>query len=305
MQTASIQQANLPVALSPGTTKTPLLQKLLVAYDFSNASEIALRYATEIARRFHSEIVLAHIETPETLGDKMDAGIARAKVEQLTERHDLDLLANQFRLEGIKASYVARSGSATDLLVQLVSECKPDLLLMGAHGHHAADRISLGSTAEYLLRSLRCPVLVVGPSVLVPSSRGVRLSEILYASSCPAAPGTAPRLACELARGFAMHVHIVHVEPEEACGMPRGHLRELEMQEEKTADEFRRRGVGSSWTLQFGSQQDLLLAQAKVVSADLLCFGIVHPPTAPSQMGILSSIIRGAKCPILTVPGAA
>jgi len=305
MQTVSGQQQNSAKALHGMATETAVLKKLLVAYDFSKASEIALRYATEIARRFGSEIVLAHIETPEMLGDKMDAGAAKAKLEQLTEQHDVDLLANRLRSEGIKVSYVTRSGAATDLLVQLVSECKADLLLMGAYGYHAADRITLGSTAEYLLRSLSCPVLVVGPSVVDPPTCGIRLSEIVYASSCPTAPGPAPSLACELARKFATHIHIVHVEPEEACGPLKGSRRKLEMQEETIADHFRRRGVGSSWTVQFGSQQDRLLDQAKVVSADLLCFGIVHPPTDPSQMGVLSSIIRAARCPILTVPGPA
>ena len=150
---------------------------------------------------------------------------------------------------------------------------------MGAYGDHPADRITLGSTAEYLLRSLSCPVLVVGPSVVDPSARGVRLSEILYASSCPTVPGSAPSLACELARKFAMHIHIVHVESGSTFGIASASQRELEKREEKIADHFRRHGVGSSWTLRFGSQQDHLLDQARVVSADLLCFGMsIHPP---------------------------
>jgi nucleotide-binding universal stress UspA family protein len=102
-----------------------------------------------------------------------------------------------------------------------------------------------------------------------------------------------------------MHIHIVHVEPASTLGIAGTSRRELERREEKTADHFRRHGVGSSWTLRFGSQQDHLLDQARVVSADLLCLGMVHRPTDPSQMGALSSIIRAAKCPILTVPGAA
>lgn len=100
-----------------------------------------------------------------------------------------------------------------------------------------------------------------------------------------------------------MHIHIVHIEPYNTFVMDGARLRELEMREEKIADDFRRHGVGSSWTLRFGSQQDQILEQAKMVSADLLCCGVVHPATHPSQMGALSAVIRGAKCPILTVPG--
>ena len=305
MQIASTEHENSPVDLSREVAKKKaVLQKLLVAYDLSSASGIALRYATEIARRFNSEIVLAHIQSAATLDDKTDAGLANANIEQPTERQPLDLLANQLRLKGIKVSHVARRGSVTEVVVQLVAECKPDLLLMGAPDH-AADHTTLGSTAEYLLRSLSCPVLLVGPSVPDPSTRGVKLSEIVYASSCPPAVGGAPELACELARRFATHIHIVHVEPAESCGMARSSQRELEMREEKIADHFRRLGVGSSWTLRFGSQQDHLLDQAQVVSADRLCFGLVHPATDTSQMGTLDSIIYAAEYPILTIPGTA
>lgn len=302
MQTASAQNRHSSSSRPREATEPATLHKLLVAYDFSSASETAFRYAIEIARTFHSEIVLAHIETPATLRDRMDNGVAKAKLEQLAERHDLSLIADQLKSEGIKVSYLIRSGSVTDLLVQIVAERKPDLLLMGAYGYHAADRITLGSTAEYLLRSVSCPVLIVGPSIVTTPEGRIRLSEILYASSLPTMPGRAQELARELAGAFATHIHVVHVEPSRTDG---ARLRELEMREERIADHFNEHGVGSSWALRFGSQQDHILEQARVVSASLLCFGVVHPATDPSQMGTLSAIIRAAKCPILTVPGEA
>jgi nucleotide-binding universal stress UspA family protein len=235
----------------------------------------------------------------------MDDGVAKAKLEQLGERQDLNLLSDQLESEGIKVSYLIRSGSVTDLLVQLVAEHKPNLLLMGAHGHHVADRMTLGSTAEYLLRSVSYPVLIVGPSVVDNPTRRIRLSKMVYASSLPTTPGKARELARDSARGFATHIHIVHVEPHQTPVIDGAGLRKLEMQEEEIADHFRCHGVGSSWTLRFGAQQDHILEQVKFVSADLLCFGVVHPATDPSQMGILSAIISTAKCPVLTVPGAA
>lgn len=280
------------------------LKRLLVAYDFSSASETALRYAVEIAKFFRSEITLAHIETPAIVNERMDDGAGEARHEQLAERGDLRVISDRLQSEGIEASYVIRCGSPTDVLVQLVSERRPDLLLMAAYGFHAADRISLGSTAEYLLRLLSCPALIVGPSVL--SRPGcVRFSELLYASALPDAAGKAKALARELARKFAMHVHILHVEPSDLLLTDNVQRHNLEIKEEALADYFRRSGVGSSWTLRCGSPQDQILEQAKVVSADLLCLGVVHPATDPSQMGALSAIIRSAMCPVLTVPGAA
>jgi nucleotide-binding universal stress UspA family protein len=278
---------------------------LMVASDFSTGSSLALSYAMEIAKAFGSEIVLVHIQPPESVGDKMDDGFATARSERLDDLHDLSLLANRLRSQGIKSSYIVRTGSPADLLVQLAAERKPDLLLMGAYGFHTTNRSTLGSTTEYLLRSLHCPVLLVGPSIKERPNHATRLSEIVYASALPEEAQSAQVLVRELARKFAGHVHIVHVEPPQGSSEKRAQLRELEMKEEKIADNFRRHGVGSSWTLRFGEQSNHILEQTKLVSANLICFGIAHAATSPSQMGILTAIIRSASCPILTVPGIA
>ncbi len=286
----------------PEEIEKPLaLKTLIVASDFSIGSSLALSYATEIAKAFGSEIVLAHIQSSESVGD-MDTGFATARSGRLDDLQDLGLLTNRLQSQGIKASYIVRTGSPADLLVQLAAERKPDLLLMGAYGFHALNRNTLGSTAEYLLRTLHCPVLFVGPSIKERPNHTTRLTEIVYASALPEEQHNAQALVRELARKFAGHVHIVHVEPlREKCTQ----LRELEMKEEKIADSFRRHGVGSSWTLRFGGQSDHILEQTKLVSADLICFGVAHPATSPSQMGILTAIIRSATCPILTVHGIA
>lgn len=235
----------------------------------------------------------------------MGEGFAEARSERLDDLQDLALLANHLQSLGIKSSYVIRTGSPADLLVQLAAERKPDLLLMGAYGFHAPNRSTLGSTAEYLLRSLHCPVLLVGPSAKERPNHTTRISEIVYASALPAEQHSAQVLVRELARKFAGHVHIVHVELPQGSGEQCAYLHDLEMREEKLADSFRRHGVGSSWTLRFGEQSNHILEQTRLVSADLICFGIAHPATSPSQMGVLTAILRSAACPILTVPGVA
>ena len=304
MQIATAQPNN-PISKLETIEKPLALKTLIVASDFSTGSSLALSYATEIAKAFGSEIILAHIQPPESVGDKMDDDLAAARSERLDDLQDLDILVNGLRSQGIKSSYIVRTGSPADLLVQVAAERKPDLLLMGAYGFNTANRSTLGSTAEYVLRSLHCPVLLVGPSIKERPNHPTRLSEIVFASALPEEQHSAQVLVRELARKFAGHIHIVHVEPPAATAEPRAHLRDLEMKEEKIADSFRRNGVGSSWTLRFGAQSDHILEQTRLVSADLVCFGIAHPATSPSQMGILTTIIRSATCPILTVPGIA
>ncbi len=304
MQIATAQ-TDKAMSKPEATEKTFSLKTLIVASDFSAGSSLALSYATEIAKAFGSEIVLVHIQSPESVGDKMGDGLTAARSEHLGDLQDLGLIAKRLESQGIKSSCIVRTGATADLLVQLAAERKPDLLLMGAYGFHTTNRSTLGSTAKYLLRSLHCPVLLVGPSIKERPNHTTRISEIVYASALPEEQHSAQVLACELARKFAGHVHIVHSEPPQRSSEQCDYLHDLEMKEEKIADSFRRRGVGSSWTLRFGAQSEVVLEQTKVVSADLVCFGIAHPATSPSQMGILTAIIRSATCPILTVPGIA
>jgi nucleotide-binding universal stress UspA family protein len=304
MQVTTVQ-SKYAASTDEAVEKTAALKTVIVASDFSTGSSLAVTYAKEIAKAFGSEILLVHIQPPDSTADKMDDGFSAAKSQRLADLQELDLIANRLQAEGIKSSSIVRTGSPADLLVQLVAERKPDLLLMGAYGFRTANRSTLGSTAEFLLRSLNCPVLVVGPSVKERPSHLLHLSKVVYASALPEAPHRAQVLVRELTRRFAGHVHIVHVEPHQEAAQPHTDLRNLEMKEEKIADSFRRCGVGSSWTLRFGSQSDHILEQAKVVSADLICFGIAHSATSPSQMGLLTAIIRSATCPVLTVPGIA
>jgi len=304
MQIVTVQNDNAPPASEVIEKKSPL-KSLMVASDFSTGSSLALSYATEVAKAFGSEVTLVHIQSPESFGGEMHDGVATARAERLDDLGDLDLIVGRLQAQGIRSSYIVRTGAPADLLVQLAAERKPDLLLMGAYGFHTAKRSTLGSTAEFLLRSLHCPVLVVGPSVKERPSGAVRLAKIIYASALPEEPHAAQILVRELARKFAGHVHIVHVEPPRIGVEPRTLLRSLEMKEEKIAVYFRASGVGSSWTLRFGSQSDHILDQAKVTSAALVCFGIAHSASSPSQMGTLTTIIRSATCPVLTVPGLA
>ena len=54
----------------------------------------------------------------------------------------------------------ARLGRAVETLLQTCVDYDADLLIVGTHGRKGLDRILLGSVAEALVRSAKCPVLV-------------------------------------------------------------------------------------------------------------------------------------------------
>ena len=110
-------------------------------------------------------IVLVHVfiepppygDLPHGAGPAWE-GIERAHtwVEQ-----ELDKWASAARGEGISVRAVVRTGEPYRGIVDLATDERADLVVMGTHGRSGMSRILLGSVADRVLRLGPCPVLTV------------------------------------------------------------------------------------------------------------------------------------------------
>ncbi len=137
--------------------------KILVAVDGSRESELAFKKAVEVAKRNEAELLISHIidvrafqsisSFDETLADEATA-IAKETL------NDYITYANEHGLENV--SYSIEYGSPKPLLSkQLPEERKIDLIMMGATGLNAVERILIGSVSSYVSRHALCDVLIV------------------------------------------------------------------------------------------------------------------------------------------------
>jgi nucleotide-binding universal stress UspA family protein len=62
---------------------------------------------------------------------------------------------------GVQVSQLLRVGNARDVVVQVATEVKADLLIMGSRGYRGLWDRALGSTAQQISRRAPCPVLFV------------------------------------------------------------------------------------------------------------------------------------------------
>lgn len=124
-----------------GTTTTSLFDKILVPYDFSEHSKIALEYAKYIARKVGSEIHLLHVIEAE-LDD------------------DLEKLAEGLREDGIKASAHLHSGVPHKVILRKQEELKATTIFMGSRGVGTVRSLLLGSTSDTVIRRSKVPVFV-------------------------------------------------------------------------------------------------------------------------------------------------
>ena len=149
----------------PQTPDNPLefkIEKILVALDFSPASMEALDYAVSVAKQFHAAVHLVHVHPPD------EASVAGAGHLLLQSAEAIERLNEE--LTGIHRKHVPtfrpenchiRSGPPYQEIVRLAREIDADLIALSTRGYSGLKHLLLGSTAERVVRSAPCPVVVV------------------------------------------------------------------------------------------------------------------------------------------------
>jgi len=155
------------------------IDNILVATDFSPATEVVFSYAAAIADRYHSRLYVAHVINTESfdLVESESARILIKKAHDEAEQKITQLLAP--RLERERYQVVVAEGVIAEVLVDIIQRNHIDLAVLGTHGRRAFKKLLLGSVAEEVFRMAPCPVLTVGPKTAPVPVRG-ELRHILY-----------------------------------------------------------------------------------------------------------------------------
>lgn len=134
------------------------IKKILVPIDIEDASDAALIYARNLAKTFGAELHVLHVMENQFLRPifntkaAVEAGIANRVAERLTPE-------DRTALHAVVA--VRMSDVPSDEIVQYAEQENIDLIVMGTHGRGAVGHLLMGSVAEGVVRSARCPVLTV------------------------------------------------------------------------------------------------------------------------------------------------
>jgi universal stress protein A len=142
------------------------LNRILVATDFSDASDHALAYARMLTEAFGASLhvlhvledLAAHAWTTEVYVAALP-GVHEEMERQAQERLQ-QLLSEEDRAR-FRADLVLRFGSPFVEVVRYAQEQHVDLIVLGTHGRGALAHMLLGSVAERVVRKAHCPVLTV------------------------------------------------------------------------------------------------------------------------------------------------
>src|SRR4029453_11073159 len=146
----------VPQILSP--------KKILVPIDFSAMSKRAFQYSLRFAEQFRCEVVLLHVVEPErVIAGTPPAVDVFAQLEEDTTAAEADLaaFAGSSRNRPNPVTSAVRTGNAPNEIPKAAKDLDVDLIMMASHGYTSWRHLCISSTAERVVRTAPCPVLVV------------------------------------------------------------------------------------------------------------------------------------------------
>ena len=139
--------------------ETPAYKRILVPLDHTDRDRPAIAHAAALARTHGAKLYLLHVEegvTSQVYGQEAST----AEVE--AGREYLDGIVEALRSQGVKAESIIRHSTTPRAeIVRLARDIKPDLLVMGAHGHTGIKDLIFGATINSVRHELEAPILVV------------------------------------------------------------------------------------------------------------------------------------------------
>jgi nucleotide-binding universal stress UspA family protein len=137
-----------------------MYKKILVALENSRADKALLPHVSELARQFHSELLLIHVA---------DGWVARnydrlklVESEEMKEdRAYLEKIADELRNSGLQVTAQLALGDPSTEILRASKREHCDLIAMTMHGHRFIGDLLFGSTIHEVRHKSHVPIFLV------------------------------------------------------------------------------------------------------------------------------------------------
>jgi nucleotide-binding universal stress UspA family protein len=141
-----------------------MYKKMLVVLDGSELAEIVFPYAKELAGRLDIDVILLHVYSQAMRGSMP---MYKAYIESTAKNIGMQAQQIQQSLSTSKSAKPVEvrgelvMGYHADEILRFAEENAVNLIMMASHGRSGAQRWSIGSVADKILRAARVPVWLV------------------------------------------------------------------------------------------------------------------------------------------------
>ncbi len=151
-----------------------MFEKVLVCLDGSSLAEQILPYIQEESRSL-GKVVLLRVLSPPAVNVPIgvpgeagapvhsDAMLQRFKKDLADALPYLETKAGPLRKKGLEVECVVLEGPPGVSIIQYAHDNGVKIIAIATHGHSGLRRITMGSTAEHVLKNSGLPLLLVTP----------------------------------------------------------------------------------------------------------------------------------------------
>ena len=139
-------------------------KRVFAALDGGKTQDLVAERAIQIAAASHADLMLGHVvdSIPYEAAGTDFAALAEEMHTQLEEYLGALLEEARNNPDIPSVSVVVKAGRITETLSeQLIDPFNPDIVVCGERGYSNIKYVFVGSVSTYLIRNLRCDVLVV------------------------------------------------------------------------------------------------------------------------------------------------
>lgn len=296
-----------------GTVETRqriMVNSVLYLTDFSEASEVALPFAVEIARAYGAKVYALNVLVPSPVV-YVSPESPETSIEWQEEWAASEMQRVDAQLMGLpRETIVERGTELWSPVRQVLSEHDIDLIVLGTHGRTGMQKLLLGSAAEEIFRRSPIPVITIGPSVCCGAHNDARFRRVLFPTDFSEASVAAAPYAISLAQENEARLVLLHVirhfpndhvarRGEMSVAEAMHHLSELVPRD---ADFWCRPDP----VVRYGEPGEEILSAASDHGADLIVLGVrgsSNYSTAVTHVTRATAykVVAHAECPVLTV----
>jgi nucleotide-binding universal stress UspA family protein len=156
-----------------------LFTRILFPTDFSECSAAALGLAATLAHDQSAKIFILH--AVETLGPEnvtYREAVSQVQPDRYRLRLWEDLHQVKLPYPDLAVEYILSAADPAQAIILAAAERGCDLIVMGSHGRTGWRRLLLGSVAEKVVRTARCPVLVAKPILAAAGAGAAKGTEL-------------------------------------------------------------------------------------------------------------------------------
>lgn len=293
-----------------------LINRILIATDFSECARRAVEYGVCVARAWSAHVDLLYVvEVLPGLGFEAPFVDPLLEVRRKEATSLLEELRTGVKREGLAVDWRLREGIPSGQIEQVAVEQRADLVVVGTHGRTGLDHIMLGSTAERVIKQAPCPVLTVRV-VRIHGEKDVDappcIQHLLVPVDFSGPSLNALEYAIQVVDRFGARLTLLHVLEPIYHDLELG-LGRIEQEAQKRthweaqldglAQVVKERGLAAGSVVLGGIPSESIVTYARGQGCDLIVMG-THGRRGLTRLrygSVAESVLRQAPCPVLTV----